>query len=291
MQTAATSAEIWAEALPYIKKQKDSVLLIKIGGSTMIDKEVLTSILTDISLLKYLGIKPVVVHGGGPFITSELEKLDIKAEFHRGMRKTPKKVMEMVKKVLVGQVNSMIVEHASTITDCRAAGLYGGDGNLIEAEKYRCDDGTDLGYVGRVKKINPGIVNSLLSSGYLPFIAPVGVGENGSSYNINSDMAASEIAAALKADKFIVLTDVEGVMTEPGVKNSLIKFLSREQAKNMINRGSISEGMIPKVKSCMQALKSGVNFSYILNGTRKHILLQELLTGERNGTMMKAGRD
>ena len=286
LKSAEEISGLHPEAVAGSKKLKDEVLLIKVGGSAMVDEEILSSLLEDIALLKSLGAKPVVVHGGGPYISRALDELDIDTEFHRGMRKTPASVMNVVKQVLVGQVNSMIVELACSKTDCRAVGLYGGDCSLITAKKYSCEDGADLGRVGEVEEVDPGIVRSMLAAGYLPFIAPVGVGQDGRSYNINSDTAACEIAGALDADRFVVLTDVDGVMEDPDEEGSTIEHLTRSEAEKMMENGGINEGMIPKVRSCMRALSCGVNTSYILNGTGEHMLLHELLTAAGTGTRM-----
>lgn len=287
MKTAQNIQEMWVEALPYIKEIEDKIVLIKFGGNAMVNDDSLISVLKDISLLKNLGVKPVLVHGGGPFISEQLDYLNMESEFHKGLRKTPKNVMEVVKKVLVGQINSKIVDYANTRANCRAVGLYGGDNQLITAEKYRAEDGTDLGFVGEVANINAEIVTSLLSSGYFPIIAPVGVDKDGDNYNINSDIAACEIAAALEAEEFIVMSDVDGVREDPKDASSVLNTLTPDEAETMIAKGQIDEGMIPKIKASIWAHKSAVNTACIINGTKKHILLQKFLTAVNTGTFIK----
>ncbi|SDL32441.1 acetylglutamate kinase [Halarsenatibacter silvermanii] len=285
---AEQSAKLWSNSLPYIQKLKEKTVLVKFGGNAIINDELLISVLKDISLLKNIGAKPVLVHGGGPFISRHLEALGLETEFYRGLRKTPADVMEVVREVLVGQVNSLIVDYANTRADCKAVGLHGGDDRLIEARKYSFEDGTELGFVGEVAKVNTEIIEKMLDCSYFPVIAPVGIDEKGQCYNINSDIAAGELARALKAEKFIVMTDVDGVREDPDDENSILNSLTPAAAEIMIEQDKICEGMIPKIKSCIKAQRGGVNYTYILNGTKKHILLQELLSEESIGTLIKS---
>ncbi len=277
------------EALPYIREFYGKTVVIKYGGNAMVNEELKSAFAQDIVLLKYVGINPVIVHGGGPQIGKLLERLNIPTRFVGGMRVTDRETMNVVEMVLVGQVNKEIVKLINSHGG-NAVGLSGKDGNLIVAQKInsreylsqvKAPEIIDLGFVGKVRKINPEIVNKLLESKFIPVIAPVGIGEDFEAYNINADLVAGEMAAALRAEKLIMLTDVEGLKDKNG---HLIPSLPRSQITQLIENGTISGGMIPKVKACEIALTGGVKKAHIVDGRIKHSILLELFTQEGIGT-------
>jgi len=277
------------EALPYIREFYGKTVVIKYGGNAMVNDELKEAFAQDVVLLKYVGINPVIVHGGGPQIGELLRRLNIETKFIGGMRVTDRETMNVVEMVLVGKVNKEIVKLINSHGG-NAVGLSGKDGNLIVAEKIdhveylqevKAPEIIDLGFVGKVKKINPEIVNKLLESKFIPVIAPVGIGEDYEAYNINADLVAGEVAAALKAEKLIMLTDVEGIKDKSG---NLIKSLRRNELTDLISQGVISGGMIPKVKACEIALTSGVKKAHIIDGRLKHSILLEMFTQEGIGT-------
>lgn len=282
-------AGVLAEALPWIKKFYGKTIIIKFGGNAMADKKLVESILKDVVLLKFIGMNPVVVHGGGPAINETLSKLGKGTEFKFGNRVTDEDTMEVVEMVLTGKINkelvSLINKHGG-----KAIGISGKDGNLIEAEKkylLENNESIDIGMVGKVKKINPRILKVLDEEGYIPVISPVGVDEEGNSYNINADYVAGEIAGAVGADKFILLTNVQGIMKDPEDPSTLFNTLYFNEVNKLINGGSIQGGMLPKVEACINAIKLGVNRAHILDGRVKHALLLEIFTDEGIGTMIE----
>ncbi len=277
------------EALPYIREFYGKTVVIKYGGNAMVNEELKEAFAQDVVLLKYVGINPVIVHGGGPQIGELLKRLNIESRFVGGMRITDKETMNVVEMVLVGKVNKEIVKLINSHGG-NAVGLSGKDGNLIVAEKInhikylqevRAPEIIDLGFVGKVKKVNPEIVNKLLESKFIPVIAPVGIGEDFEAYNINADLVAGEMAAALKAEKLIMLTDVEGIKDREG---NLIRSISRQDLSTLISDGTVSGGMIPKVKACEIALTGGVKKAHIIDGRLKHSILLEMFTQEGIGT-------
>ncbi len=277
------------EALPYIRHFYGKTVVVKYGGNAMVNEELKEAFAQDVVLLKYVGINPVVVHGGGPQIGELLKRLNIESKFVGGMRITDRETMNVVEMVLVGKVNKEIVKLINSHGG-NAVGLSGKDGNLIVAEKIdyekylqeiRAPEIIDLGFVGKVKEVNPEIVKKLLESKFIPVIAPVGIGEDFEAYNINADLVAGEMAAALKAEKLIVLTDVEGIKDKEG---NLIKSLKREELPRLISEGVVSGGMIPKVKACEVALTGGVKKAHIIDGRLKHSILLEMFTQEGIGT-------
>jgi acetylglutamate kinase len=278
-------ADILIEALPYMKEYSNKTVVIKYGGNAMINQDLMVSVLEDITLLKYVGVNPVIVHGGGPVISENLKKLNLQSDFYQGLRVTNKEIMEVVEQALLGKVNSQIVSLAN-LAGNKAVGLSGKDNNLIQAKKYELEDGFDLGHVGEIKKINPEILITMIDNGYLPIVAPVGVDEVGMSYNINADLVAGELAAALGAEKLILLTNVEGILDNPEDKSSLISRLKVAEAQQMIKDGKIVGGMIPKVDSCIKALNKGVKRTHILDGRIDHALLLEIFTERGIGTMI-----
>jgi acetylglutamate kinase len=282
-------ADILLEALPYIRRFNNKTIVIKYGGHAMVDENLKSLFAKDVVMMKYIGINPVIVHGGGPQIGSLLKKLGKESRFVQGMRVTDEETMDIVEMVLAGRVNKEIVglinQHGG-----KAVGLTGKDGNLIKAEKYYLSDDKakdtppeiiDLGLVGKVKELHTELIRSLVRDGFIPTIAPIGVGDGGETYNINADIVAGELAAALQAEKLVLLTDVEGVLDEEG---TLINSMNYEQADDLIARGVIQGGMYPKVKCCLKALRNGVGKTHIVDGRLNHAVLLEIFTDEGIGT-------
>jgi len=287
MEALIKKAEILIEALPYIQKLNGKTIVIKYGGNAMINDELKNSVMEDITLLKYVGMNPVVVHGGGPDITRALEKLDIKSEFVDGLRVTDAATMEVAQMVLVGKTNKEIVSLLNQ-KGGKAIGLCGVDGNLIECEQYKTVISgieRDLGYVGKVTHINSRVLELIAGDEYIPVVAPIGVGKDGKSYNINADTVAGEIASALKAEKLILLTDVEGVRTSSD-NSDIIHALTAKEVYGLIDKKIINGGMIPKVLSCLEALENGVGRTHIIDGRIPHCILLEIFTYKGIGTMI-----
>jgi len=286
-------AAVLVEALPYIKKFYGKTVVIKYGGHAMLNPELKEAVLTDTVLMKYVGMNPVIVHGGGPEITDMLKRVGKESRFVDGLRVTDKETMEIVEMVLVGKINKEIVTRINGIGG-RAVGLSGKDGNLFKAvkkyRKVRTPDGdeeiADIGFVGDISRVNPEIVATVISEGYIPVIAPVAVGQDGQGYNVNADYAAGRLAAALGADKLIILTDVEGIMEDRNDPASLFSVLKAVEIPSLIDRGIIEGGMIPKVECCLDALAGGVKSTHILDGRELHSILLELFTDKGIGTMV-----
>ena len=289
VQKSVERADILLEALPYIQRFYNKTIVIKYGGHAMVDEELKKMFAMDVVMMKYIGINPVVVHGGGPQIGTTLKKFGKESRFVQGMRVTDEETMSIVEMVLVGQVNQEIVglinHHGG-----KAVGLSGKDGNLIRAEKYYLSEEKakdtppeiiDIGLVGRVREINAKLISSLAAEGFIPVIAPTGAGEKGETYNINADIVAGEVAAALKAEKMILLTDVPGVLDKKG---ALVNTMTDRDALGFIDDGTISGGMYPKVKCCLKALKGGVRKTHIVDGRLKHAVLLEMFTDRGIGT-------
>ena len=278
-------ASILIEALPYIQKLSGKTIVIKYGGNAMIDKEISKTIMQDIVLLKYIGVNPILIHGGGPGISKMLEDLNIESKFHNGLRITDKDSIDVVEMVLTGKINNDIVSQINMLGG-RAVGLSGKDANLIKVEKKSPVDGIDLGYVGEIKNVDIGVLNILSQDAYIPVVAPVGIGLDGLSYNINADTVAGKIAAALRAEKLIFLTDIDGIYKDPKDKESLISVIMIDEVYRLIEKGVISGGMIPKVMGCIKGIEGGVNRTHILNGTIPHPILLEIFTDTGIGTMV-----
>jgi acetylglutamate kinase len=291
MNSGMDRARILIEALPYIREFNGQIVVIKYGGHAMVDAKLKKGFASDITLMKYVGLKPVVVHGGGPQIGELLHKLSIESSFVAGHRVTDEKTMDVVEMVLAGKVNKEIV---STINQHggQAVGLSGKDGNLIVAKKLKLQSGAgakaddppeimDIGLVGEVVSVNTRIITSLIENQFIPIIAPVGVGKDNETYNINADLVAGHVASSLKARKLILLTDIEGVLDD---HDNLVSSLTIEDAERMTSRGVIKEGMIPKLQCCIEALKGGVEKVHIIDGRKEHALLLEIFTDEGVGT-------
>ncbi|MFA7467204.1 MAG: acetylglutamate kinase, partial [Desulfotomaculaceae bacterium] len=268
-------------------------VVIKYGGHAMVNCELKKAVLTDAVLMKYVGMHPVIVHGGGPDITDMLKKVGKESTFVGGLRVTDAETMEIAQMVLVGKINKDIVGMLNSIGGS-AVGLSGKDGNLLMAEKklgrVRTAEGVeelvDIGQVGQVRQVNPGILETVIREGYIPVVAPVAAGEAGESYNVNADSAAGALAAALKADKLIILTDVEGILADRSDKSSLISTITEAEVPGLVDRGVIDGGMIPKVECCVNALQQGVGTTHILDGRVPHSILLEIFTDEGVGTMV-----
>lgn len=289
IKTSMERAEVLLEALPYIRRFYNRTIVIKYGGHAMVDEELKDMFARDVVMMKYIGINPVVVHGGGPQIGATLKKVGKESRFIRGMRVTDEETMDVVEMVLAGKVNKEIVglinHHGG-----KAVGLSGKDGNLIRAEKYYLSEEKvkdtppeiiDIGLVGKVREINASLIASLTGDGFIPVIAPTGVGVKGETYNINADIVAGAVAAALGAEKLVLLTDVEGVLDE---EKRLVNTMDSRRAMEMIAAGVIAGGMFPKVKCCLKALRSGVAKTHIIDGRLKHAILLEIFTDRGIGT-------
>jgi acetylglutamate kinase len=287
--TAASKAKILAEALPYIQRFHGKTIVIKYGGNAMVDENLKQGFARDVVLLKVVGMNPVIVHGGGPQIDDLLKRVGKKGEFIQGMRVTDAETMDVVEMVLGGQVNKDIVNLINRHGG-RAVGLTGKDGGLIRARKLKVrdsgggDDLLDIGQVGEVVSIDPEIVNLLHTRNFIPVIAPIGVGANGESYNINADLVAGKVAEILKAEKLIVLTNTPGVLDKNG---GLLTGLTSRRVDELFADGTISGGMLPKISSSLDAVKNGVNTCHIIDGRVEHALLLEILTDEGVGTLIR----
>jgi acetylglutamate kinase len=286
------TAAVLIETLPYMQNFYGKTVVIKYGGNAMINSELKNSVIQDITLLKYVGMRPIVVHGGGPEITSVLNKLGKKTEFVSGLRVTDEETVSIAEMVLVGKINTEIVNLLNR-QGSKAVGLSGKDADLIRAKKHFAEvhengrvNMVDIGFVGEVESINTDILNTLIDSGYIPVIAPIGVGKNGESYNINADYVAGEVAGALGAEKLLMLTDVEGIYRDYQDKNSFISSLSLEDAQQMIAEGCIGGGMIPKVETCIKALQGGTAKTHIIDGRQPHSILLEIFTSQGIGTQV-----
>ena len=289
IQNSMERADILIEALPYIRRFYNKTIVIKYGGHAMTDEDLKDKFARDVVMMKYIGMHPVVVHGGGPQIGGLLKKLGKESKFIQGMRVTDQETMNIVEMVLVGMVNKEIVglinQHGG-----KAVGLSGKDGNLVVAEKYYLNEDKaqftpseiiDIGLVGKVKTVNAELIVSLTQNGFIPVIAPTGMGEKGETYNINADIVAGEVAAALKAEKLLLLTDVAGVLDN---NKNLIQNMTDKDALNLIDDGTVEGGMFPKVKCCLKALRGGVQKAHIIDGRLKHAILLEMFTDKGIGT-------
>jgi|TARA_B110000196_G_scaffold29860_1_gene22517 acetylglutamate kinase len=288
---AATTAQVISRALPYIQRFAGKTVVVKYGGNAMVDESLKQSFARDIVLMKAVGINPVVVHGGGPQIGELLERLSIKSEFVDGMRVTDSKTMDVVEMVLGATINKEIVNLIGNAGG-RAFGVTGKDGQLIRAKKLVVSHQTpemsvpeiiDIGHVGEVESINKSVIDMLVQSGFIPVIAPIGVGKDGSSFNINADLVAGKVAEVLEAEKLILLTNVEGLQDKEG---SILTGLTVERVDDLIADGTIYGGMLPKIRCALDAVKSGVSCAHIIDGRVEHAVMLEIFTDEGVGTLI-----
>lgn len=284
MKNYIEKAEVLIEALPYIQKFYGKTVVIKYGGSALINPEIKETLIKDIALMKLVGMKPVIVHGGGPDINAFLKKMDIKSEFINGLRVTDEETMQIVEMVLAGKLNKSIVTDIE-LQGVKSVGISGKDGGILKAEKIQ-KDSVDYGCVGDVKEVDTSLIESLINNDFIPVIAPIGKDDKGVTYNINADYAAVAIAGALKAEKLVFLTDVEGVMRDIHDPNSIMSFIKADNVQGLIDDGTISGGMIPKVQCCMAGVEAGVENVHILDGRVEHCLLLEIFTQKGIGTMI-----
>ncbi len=277
-------AEFLLEAMPYIEKYQNKILVIKYGGNAMQSEELKHSVMRDLTLLQFVGIKVVLVHGGGPEISQTLSRMGIASRFVNGLRYTDEETAEVVRMVLAGKVNKSLV-HMLGGLGAKAIGLCGIDGNMLICEK----ESEELGFVGKIVKVNTDVIVDCLNAGYLPVISTVGCDDVGGIYNVNADTAASAIAGALKAESLILMTDIRGLLEDKDDENSLIKKVYVSDIPSLIKQGIISGGMIPKINCCKEAIRRGVNRVFITDGRVDHSLLLELLSDEGMGTMFVKG--
>ncbi len=278
----AEKAHILIQALPYIQKYNGKTVVIKYGGNAMINEDLKSAVMSDIALLKLVGINVVLVHGGGPEITDMLKKINKESKFVNGLRVTDKETIDIVQMVLAGKVNKSLVQH---LQKCGAAavGLCGLDGNMLVAEKLIT--GEDIGYVGEITQVNPKVINDVINNGFVPIISTVAGSYQGDVYNINADIAASRIAAELGACKLILMTDIRGLLRDKDDENTLIPSVNVSEVPMLKREGIISGGMIPKIDCCVEAVRRGVSRAYIIDGRIPHSILIEMLTAEGIGTM------
>ena len=292
MYSDQDKAEILVDALPYIQEFYGTTVVIKYGGNAMINDALKENVMRDVALMKFVGIRPILVHGGGPEITGFLKKVGKESTFVSGLRVTDEETVEIAEMVLDGKLNSEIVGLLN-LRGVRAVGLSGKDAGLIKAQKklatvYESDTAhqVDIGYVGEVTEIDTGLITDLLDQGYVPVVAPIGMGAHGESYNINADYVAAEIAGALHAEKLLLLTDVEGIYKNFADKSSFLSQLCMDEAREYIRSGIIEGGMIPKVEACLRALEAGAHKAHIIDGRLTHSIILEIFTSRGIGTMV-----
>ncbi|MBR5791129.1 MAG: acetylglutamate kinase [Phascolarctobacterium sp.] len=285
-----TQVQTLIEALPYLRDFKDKTIVVKYGGNAMLNDQIKNKVLQDIVFLQCAGMRPVVVHGGGPEITAMLMQAGKKSEFVSGLRVTDAESVGIAEMALVGKINTDLVARLNTLGG-RAVGLNGKDASLVQAKKHLADvyengevNLVDIGFVGNVEHVNTELIEVLLANGFIPVIAPTGVGTNGETYNINADSVAGEIAGALKAEKLLVLTDVRGIYSDYRDESSFISTLTFEKAQELIIRGKIDGGMIPKVRACITALSGGAKKTHIIDGRAEHTILMEIFSDKGVGT-------
>lgn len=277
---AVLKAKILAEAVPYIQEYHDKIVVVKYGGNAMVNEVLIDNVINDVCLMNLVGIKVVLVHGGGPEISKALTKMHKESKFVNGLRYTDEETIEIVQQVLAGKVNKNLVKRIHTHGN-KAVGLSGIDNMLLKAKKI---EGTDLGYVGQVEEVHAEILNDVLDKGYIPVVASVGMDEEGHSYNINADTAAAAIASALGAENFVVVSDIPGLLRDKEDENSLISSVTIDDVLNLTKEGIIAGGMIPKVKCITDALKKGVKKAVIIDGRIPHAIIIEIFSDEGSGT-------
>lgn len=292
---ADEKAAVLIEALPYIRKLNGKTMVVKYGGNAMLNEDLKRDVILDVILLKYIGINPILVHGGGPEINEAMDRMGKKPQFVSGLRVTDEETMQIVQMVLIGKVNTELVSLINA-NGGKAAGLSGKDGDLIVASKRPAkiirdphtgqSTSVDLGFVGDIEQINPGILHLLTKNGYIPVVSSVGEGRDATSFNINADHVAGEIAKAVNADKLIMLTDIEGIFEDRSDRSTFISAMNLSRAKAMMDSGKIDGGMIPKLEACISAIEGGVPRAHIIDGRRPHSILLELFTDKGIGTMI-----
>lgn len=288
MQEILQKAETLIEALPYIQRFNRKIIVVKYGGSAMVDEELKRNVIQDVTLLKLVGFKPIIVHGGGKEISKWVEKAGMQPEFVNGLRKTDAATMEIAEMVL-GKVNKSLVQMVESL-GVNAIGISGKDGGLLKVNK-KLSNGQDIGFVGDVKEVNPKILYDLLEKDFLPIVCPVGMDDDFNTYNINADDAACAIARAVKAEKLAFLTDIEGVYKDPERKETLISELPVAEARTLIQEGFIGGGMLPKLNNCIDAIENGVSRVHILDGRIPHCLLLEIFTNKGIGTAILGDKE
>ena len=288
MQKVMDKAEVLIEALPYIQRFSKKIIVVKYGGSAMIDEELKKQVIQDVTLLKLVGFKPIIVHGGGKDISKWVEKNGIVPEFINGLRKTDEATMEIAEMVL-NKVNKSLVQNVQSL-GVDAVGVSGKDGGLLKVQK-KLSDGQDIGFVGEITEVNPKIIMDLLDNDFLPIVCPIGMDDNFQTYNINADDAACAIAKAVQAAKLAFLTDIEGVYKDKDDPDTLISELTVEEAKDLIGDGYIGGGMLPKLNNCIEAIEQGVSRVHILDGRIAHCLLLEIFTNRGIGTAIIGDKD
>ena len=288
MQQYLDKAEVLIEALPYIQRFNRKIIVVKYGGSAMVDEELKKRVIEDVTLLKLVGFKPIIVHGGGKEISKWVGKVGMEPKFINGLRVTDAETMEVAEMVL-GKVNKSLVQHVEEL-GVRAIGISGKDGGLLKVEK-KYSDGKDIGFVGEVKEVNAQILYELLEKDFLPIVCPIGLDDEFQTYNINADDAACAIARAMKAEKLAFLTDIEGVYKDPEDPSSLISELWVEEAEKLMAEGYIGGGMLPKLQNCIDAIENGVSRVHILDGRIPHCLLLEIFTNRGIGTAILNGEE
>lgn len=286
---AIKKAEVLLEAIPFIRKFSGNTVVIKYGGSAMSDEMLKSYVTTDIAMLKYLGLKPVIVHGGGNEISTFLKALDIESRFVDGIRVTDKETAKIAEMVLSGSIGKSLVSDFEKV-GVKAVSINGKDGNTLSVKKLESQK-VDYGFVGSIESVNLNLINTLIKNDFVPVISPIGCDDDGNTYNINADYLALAIAGALNADKLIFLSDVEGVLKDVTDPGSIISYMSKKQAEGYIEDGTISGGMIPKVRCCLDALEKGVKSVHVLNGKLSHSILLEIFTREGIGTMVVGDND
>ena len=285
MKSIINKAEILTEALPYIKKFSGITVVIKYGGAALVNEEIKSTIIKDIALMKFVGLKPVVVHGGGKDINKALERVGIEPQFKDGLRVTDEETMEVVQEVLVGKVNKSLVTELC-LQGINAVGVCGKDSGFMKVKKAT-PNGLDLGLVGEVTEVDTTLINTLLDNDFVPVISTVGVDEEGNSYNVNADYAAVAVAGALNAEKLVFITDVAGVMRDVNDPNSVISTTNTAEINELIADGTIAGGMIPKVQCCLAGVNAGVKNVHILDGRIAHCLILEIFTNKGIGTLIE----
>lgn len=279
------TAQVLVHALPYIQKYYNKTIVVKYGGNAMINEKLKDAVMTDLVLLSLVGIRVVLVHGGGPEISDMLKKIGKESRFVNGLRYTDKETMDVVQMVLAGKVNKDLVRHLQQ-NGGQSIGMCGLDGGMIKATKL-CETGADLGFVGDVTAVDPKPIEDALENGYVPVIATMAVGENGEVYNINADTAAARIASAIGAEKLMLLTDIRGLLRDKDDEETLIPVVNVSEVPNLVRQGIISGGMIPKVDCCVEAVRRGVTSASIIDGRTPHSILVEMFSDEGTGTMFQ----